>query len=138
MDWKETDQRLIRRGELILETQSLKNHGKELKKMNEGRPGPRYKLANSYVELLAAIRYLYQMPYRQLEGFTRTLHTLVPDLPQATTQDSGNASSDSTQTPTGASGNPPNPSQSPSTPTESRSTRPGDGWSGCTGRRAAT
>jgi hypothetical protein len=82
MDWKETDQRLIRRGELILDTESLKNHGKELKKMNEGRPGPRYKLANSYVELLAAVRYLYQMPYRQLEGFTRTLHTLVPDLPQ--------------------------------------------------------
>ena len=81
MDWKETDQRLIRRGELILDTQSLKNHRKKLKKMNEGRPGPRYKLANSYVELLAAVRYLYSMPYRQLEGFTRTLHTLVPDLP---------------------------------------------------------
>lgn len=82
MDWKETDQRLIRRGELILDTESLKNHGKELKKMNEGRPGPKFKLANSYVELLAAVRYLYQMPYRQLEGFTRTLHRLVPDLPQ--------------------------------------------------------
>jgi hypothetical protein len=82
MDWKETDQRLIRRGELILDTESLKNHGKELKKMNEGRPGPRYKLANSYVELLAAVRYLYGMPCRRLEGFTRTLHTLVPDLPQ--------------------------------------------------------
>ena len=81
MDWKEADEKLIRRGELILETQSLKNHGKELKKMNEGRPGPRYRLANSYVELLAAVRYLYQMPYRQLEGFTRTLHKLVPDLP---------------------------------------------------------
>jgi len=81
MGWKETDQRLIRRGELILDTESLKNHRQELKKMNEGRPGPRYKLANSYVKLLAAVRYLYQMPYRQLEGFTRTLHRLVPDLP---------------------------------------------------------
>jgi hypothetical protein len=81
MDWKETDEKLIRRGKLILDTESLKNHRKELKKMNEGRPGPRYKLANSYVELLAAVRYLYGMPYRQLEGFTRTLHTLVPDLP---------------------------------------------------------
>jgi len=81
MGWKETDQRLIRRGELIIDTESLKNHRKELKKMNEGRPGPRYKLANSYMELLAAVRYLYQMPYRQLEGFTRTLHRLVPDLP---------------------------------------------------------
>ena len=82
MDWKETDERLIRRGELILDLESLKNHGKELENMNEGRPGPRYKLANSYIQLLATIRYLYEMPYRQLEGYTRILHRLVPDLPQ--------------------------------------------------------
>ena len=81
MDWKETDERLIRRGELILDLESLKNHEKELKNMNKGRPGPRYRLANSIIQLLAAIRYLYQMPYRQLEGFTHSLHTLVPALP---------------------------------------------------------
>jgi len=82
MDWKETDERLIRRGELILDLESLKNHGKELENMNEGRPGPRYRLANSYIQLLAAIRYLYSLPYRQLEGYTRILHRLVPDLPR--------------------------------------------------------
>jgi len=82
MDWKETDERLIRRGELILDLESLKNHIKELENMNEGRPGPRYKLAASYIQLLAAIRYLYGMPYRQLEGYTRILHRLVPDLPR--------------------------------------------------------
>jgi len=49
--------------------------------MNQGRPGPRYKLANTYIQILAAVRYLYQMPYRQLEGYTRILHTLVPELP---------------------------------------------------------
>ena len=81
MDWKETDERLIRRGELILDLESLKNHVKELENMNEGRPGPRYKLANSYIQLLAAVRYLYSLPYRQLEGYTRILHRLVPDLP---------------------------------------------------------
>jgi len=82
MDWKETDERLIRRGELILDLESLKNHGKELENMNEGRPRPRYRLADSYIQLLATIRYLYEMPYRQLEGYTRILHRLVPDLPQ--------------------------------------------------------
>lgn len=83
MDWKETDERLIRRGELILDLKALENHGKELENMNEGRPGPRYKLANSYIQLLAAVRYLFQMPYRQLEGYTRILHMLVQELPQA-------------------------------------------------------
>jgi hypothetical protein len=82
MDWKETDERLIRRGELILDLESLKNHVKELENMNEGRPGPRYRLANSIIQLLSALRYLYGMPYRQLEGYTRILHRLVPDLPR--------------------------------------------------------
>ena len=82
MGWKETDDKLIRRGELILDLKSLKNHRKELKTMNKGKRGPHYRLANTYIQLLAAVRYLYQMPYRQLEGFTRTLHGLVPALPQ--------------------------------------------------------
>jgi len=83
MGWKATDEKLISRGELILDLEALKNHGKELENMNEGRPGPRYRLANSFIELLAAVRYLFQMPYRQLEGYTRILHRLVPELPQA-------------------------------------------------------
>ena len=83
MDWKAVDERLIRRGELILDTESLENHEKELEEMNKGRPGPRFRIATSYIQLLAAVRYLYQMPYRQLEGYTRALHTLVPQLPQA-------------------------------------------------------
>ena len=74
MNWKEADERLIRRGELILDLESLKNHEKELENMNEGRPGPRYRLANSYIKLLSALRYLYGLPYRQLEGYTNILH----------------------------------------------------------------
>jgi len=81
MAWKETDERLIRRGELILDPSLLESHEQELKTMNKGRRGRPYLLANTYVELLSAVRYLYQMPYRQLEGFTCSLHTLLPALP---------------------------------------------------------
>jgi hypothetical protein len=43
MDWKETDERLIRRGELILAPSPiLKNHRKELKTMNKHRRGRPY------------------------------------------------------------------------------------------------
>ena len=83
MGWKETDERLIRRGELILNLESLKNNRQELENMNKGKRGPHYRIADTYVQLLAAIRYLYMMPYRQLEGYTRILHRLVPDLPSA-------------------------------------------------------
>jgi hypothetical protein len=81
MDWKETDERLIRRGELILDPKHLENPRQELKTMNKHKRGRNYHISNTYIQLLAAIRYLYNMPYRQLEGFTRALHRLVPTTP---------------------------------------------------------
>jgi hypothetical protein len=33
-----------------------------------------------YVVFLAVVRYLFSIPYRQLEGFTRALHRLIPRL----------------------------------------------------------
>ena len=80
MSWKETDERLIKRGELILDPSLLENHEKELKTMNKGRRGRPYLHANTYIQLLSAVRCLYGLPYRQLEGFTRALHTLIPNL----------------------------------------------------------
>jgi len=83
MDWKAVDERLIRRGELILDLESIKNYEKELEEMNKGRPGPRYTLSDSYIRLLALVRDLFQMPYRQLQGYTRSLSKLIPELPEA-------------------------------------------------------
>jgi len=81
MGWKETDEKLIRRGELILDPKFLENPKQELKTMNKHKRGRNYRIANTYIQLLAAMRYLYGMPYRQLEGFTRALHRLVPSTP---------------------------------------------------------
>ena len=81
MDWKEADERLIRRGELILDPKLLHNPKQELKTMNKHKRGRNYHISNTYIQLLAAIRYLYSTPYRQLEGFTRALHRLVPTTP---------------------------------------------------------
>jgi hypothetical protein len=38
MDRNETEEKLIRRGELILNPESLKNYRKELENMNEAKP----------------------------------------------------------------------------------------------------
>ena len=48
--------------------------------MNRGKEGKPFKLTDSHVRFLAAVRYLYGMPYRQLEGFTRALGNIV-DVP---------------------------------------------------------
>jgi IS5 family transposase len=82
MGWKEIDEKLIKRGELLLDLGFLEGYDEELQAMNQGKTGPPYRLANSYIQLLSTIRHLYSMPYRQLEGFTRSLHRLVPQLPQ--------------------------------------------------------
>jgi IS5 family transposase len=81
MDWQKIDEKLIKRGELIIDIDLLKHHEEELKAANQGKNGRPFRMTASYIQLLAAVRYLYQMPYRQLEGFTRTLHKLVPALP---------------------------------------------------------
>ena len=81
MNWQKIDEKLIRRGELILNTDLLKHHNEELKAANRGENGRPFRMAASIIQLLSAVRYLYQMPYRQLEGFTRALHRLVPTTP---------------------------------------------------------
>ncbi len=80
-NWRKTDERLIRRGELILELSFIENYQAELDAMNHGKEGRPYKLTPTYIQFLTAFRILYGVPYRQLEGFTRALHRLVPQLP---------------------------------------------------------
>jgi len=81
MEWKAVDERLIRRGELLLSLDFLEGYGKELKSMNDGKVGRPFKLTKGYIEFLIVVRYLFSMPYRQIEGFTRALNRLIPRLP---------------------------------------------------------
>ena len=71
MNWHDYDEKLIRRGELILDLEFVRNYPSELDAMNRGKEGKPFKLTDSYVRFLAVVRYLYGMPYRQLEGFPR-------------------------------------------------------------------
>jgi len=68
---------------LILDLSFMEGHEEELATLNQGKVGPPYRLTPRYIQLLAAVRYLYGMPYRQLEGFTRSLHKLASRLPSA-------------------------------------------------------
>jgi len=83
MDWKAVDEKLIRRGELLLTLEFLDAYGDELRTMNTGKVGRPYALTDRYVEFLTVVRFLFSMPYRQLEGFTRALNRLLPNLRSA-------------------------------------------------------
>jgi hypothetical protein len=81
MCWRCVDERLIRRGELLLSLDFLESYDLELSVLNFGKVGRPYRVTYMYVVFLAVVRYLFGMPYRQLEGFTRALHRLIPRLP---------------------------------------------------------
>jgi len=83
MDWDSVDERLIKRGELLLSLEFLERYEDELKSMNSGKEGHPFTLTNSHVVFLAVVRYLFGLPYRQLEGFSRALNRLLPRLPSA-------------------------------------------------------
>jgi hypothetical protein len=78
MDWGAVDERLIRRGELLLSLDFLDSYGCELSLLNDGKVGRPFKIT---IVFLAVVRYLFSMPYRQIEGFTRSLHRLILRLP---------------------------------------------------------
>jgi hypothetical protein len=79
MDWCAVDERLIKCGELLLSLNFLEYY--ELSLLNDGKVGRPFKITYGYIVFLAVVRYLFSMPYRQIEGFTRALHRLIPRLP---------------------------------------------------------
>ena len=66
MDWGRVDERLIKRGGLLLSLDFLEGYDVELMVLNfVGRP---FKLTDRYVDFLMVVRYLFSMPYRQLKA----------------------------------------------------------------------
>ncbi len=81
MSRREVDERLIRRGELLLDVDFLEGYKKELDEMNRGKEGRPFTLTKSHIRFLSVVRYLFSLPYRQLKGFAICLNRLVPRLP---------------------------------------------------------
>jgi len=78
-NWKEYNESLVRRGELLFDTDFLSGWSRELGKMNEEKEGARYRYPDSLMSMLAAI-HAYLLPYRELEGFVRMFSGHVEGL----------------------------------------------------------
>lgn len=68
-DWKDVNDQLVRRGEILLAFDFVKCWSKELEKMNEGKVGAPYRFPNSLIEL-QALWHALRLPYRMIEGLT--------------------------------------------------------------------
>src|SRR5450756_764926 len=79
-DWHSYNEALVRRGELELDSSVIEEWNKELKKENDGKVGEPYRYPESYIRLLAFVRLLFHMPYRETEGFVHFLSKHVEGL----------------------------------------------------------
>lgn len=79
INWSEYNESLVRRGEMLFDSDFLQNWRAELKTMNEGKEGPHYRYPNSLISLLATV-HAYLLPFRQLEGFLRMMSIHIKKL----------------------------------------------------------
>jgi len=78
-DWEGYNEALVKRGLILLDLDFVAGWSRELKAMNEGKEGGRYRYPESFIKLLAVV-HAYVLPYRQLEGFMRGLSQYVDGL----------------------------------------------------------
>ena len=55
MDWREYNMELVRRGEAVFDLDFLKNYRDELKRMNMGKVGRRFRYPESLIMFLATV-----------------------------------------------------------------------------------
>src|SRR6478672_12999069 len=82
INWNEYNESLVRRGEVMFDTDFLEIWRAELKLMNKGKEGAKYLYPNSLISLLAIV-HVYLLPYRQLEGFLRMMSIHIEKLQEA-------------------------------------------------------
>ncbi len=78
-NWREYNEALVRRGELLLNTDFLSGWKSELRNMNEGKEGRKFLYPASFLNMLASI-HAYLLPFRQLEGFLTMFSSHVKEL----------------------------------------------------------
>ncbi len=78
-NWKEYNEALVRRGEILLDMDFIDSWPDELAKMNDGKVGKPFDYPESFLAMLAVV-HAYLLPYRQMEGFVRALTKHVDGL----------------------------------------------------------
>jgi len=80
MQWNTYNDALVKRGEILLDFSTLETWNHEVKRMNVGKRGAPYTYPESLITVLATLRLLLHLPYRQLEGVLRGLSQYVDGL----------------------------------------------------------
>src|SRR5712692_2546094 len=80
-DWSAYNGALVRRGYIGIDPSMLSEWGRELMRENRGKVGLPYRYPESFIRLMAYMRLLFHLPYRQAEGFVTFLSEHIEGLP---------------------------------------------------------
>ena len=86
VNWREYNESLVRRGEVMLDFDVIDGWDDELEQMNEAKVGEPYHYPDSFVQLLGYMRAYFHLPYRQTEGVVRAhAGKKLPSIPDYST-----------------------------------------------------
>lgn len=77
-DWKEYNERLVKRGEMYLSLDFLESWAGNLEGLNAGKVGAPYEYPEPFVTFLGFIHIMLGVDYRGMEGFARGLRRFAP------------------------------------------------------------
>jgi hypothetical protein len=81
-NWKNYNESLVKRGEILLDFDVIDNWPTELEKMNQGKEGRKFVYPDSFIKLLGYMRAYFHLPYRQTEGVVREhASNTLPSIP---------------------------------------------------------
>ncbi|MGH9986813.1 MAG: IS5 family transposase [Nitrososphaeraceae archaeon] len=81
-NWKNYNESLVRRGEILLDFDVIDNWDSELSEMNKNKEGRKFLYPDSFIKLLGYMRAYFHLPYRQTEGVVREhAFNTLPSIP---------------------------------------------------------
>ena len=82
-NWKNYNESLVRRGEILLDFDVIDNWDSELSEMNKNKEGRKFVYPDSFIKLLGyMLRAYFHLPYRQTEGVVREhAFNTLPSIP---------------------------------------------------------
>ena len=82
MNWRNYNESLVKRGEVLLDFDVIDNWHAELEEINEGKKGRKFVYPDSFIKLLGYMRAYFHLPYRQTEGIVRShAANTLPSIP---------------------------------------------------------
>jgi hypothetical protein len=81
-NWKNYNESLVKRGEILLDFDVIDNWNTELIEMNMNKEGRKFVYPDSFIKLLGYMRVYFHLPYRQTEGVVREhASNTLPSIP---------------------------------------------------------